>query len=242
VQGGARYVYICHDDEELALRTALATARAPGRGPRTTIARVERETRFNRALRAGRRGGHRPLDRVYGTIMTFPIIDRVCRPEVLHDDRVERLAQAIHRGYCRQRLAAGAQPGPNPALVAWENLPENLRAANRDQAGDIARKLEEIGCEFVPGAETGTPFAFGTLPDGTDEVELLSRQEHDRWSRDRWAHGWTYGPVRDDDARLHPMLVPWSQLPEPERDKDRQAVRLIPDLLAGAGFHIERTH
>jgi hypothetical protein len=37
------------------------------------------------------------------------------------------------------------------------------------------------------------------------------------------------------------MLVPWAQLAEPERDKDRQAVRLIPSLLAGAGFHIERT-
>jgi len=56
--------------------------------------------------------------------MTFPIIDRVCRPEVLHDDRVERLAEAIHRGYCRQRLAEGDTPATNPALALVKAKPK----------------------------------------------------------------------------------------------------------------------
>ena len=42
-----------------------------------------------------------------------------------------------------------------------------------------------------------------------DEIEMLSRYEHDRWVSERIAAGWTYGPDRDDDAKVHDLLVPW---------------------------------
>jgi len=50
--------------------------------------------------------------------------------------------------------------------------------------------------------------------------------------------GWTYAAVRDDIKRTHPLLVPYADLPEPEKDKDRQTVRNYPKYARLAGFKI----
>ncbi|MEX2216139.1 MAG: RyR domain-containing protein [Phycisphaeraceae bacterium] len=74
----------------------------------------------------------------------------------------------------------------------------------------------------------------------TDEqVELLAEIEHGRWVIERTWLGWTLGP-RDDKKRQRPQLVGWHdpKLPESEREKDRQAVRRIPDILAAVGYEI----
>jgi hypothetical protein len=46
--------------------------------------------------------------------------------------------------------------------------------------------------------------------------------------------------VRDDARKIHPLIVGWEQLDETERDKDREPVREIPEMLARAGFEIIR--
>lgn len=45
-------------------------------------------------------------------------------------------------------------------------------------------------------------------------------QLHQAWSDHKRAEGWTYGPVKDADARTHPCLVPYAQLPTEQRVKD----------------------
>jgi hypothetical protein len=57
---------------------------------------------------------------------------------------------------------------------------------------------------------------------------------------ERIAKGWRYGHVRDYDRKLHPDLVDWEYVPEASRDKDRSAVRAIPEDLAAAGLQIVR--
>jgi hypothetical protein len=54
-----------------------------------------------------------------------------------------------------------------------------------------------------------------------DLTERLAENTHDVWARQRLAEGWTYGPRRDDDAKTHPGLVPYADLPESEKDYDR---------------------
>ena len=53
-------------------------------------------------------------------------------------------------------------------------------------------------------------------------TELLARNVHDLWARQRMAEGWRYGPERNDARKEHPDLVPYDQLPEGEKDYDRQ--------------------
>jgi len=44
---------------------------------------------------------------------------------------------------------------------------------------------------------------------------------HDSWMKLKLAEGWRYGAVKDTVAKTHPSLVPFEQLPAPERYKDR---------------------
>ena len=80
---------------------------------------------------------------------------------------------------------------------------------------------------------------MSTFGAAVGEIETMAEIEHERWITERVARGWSKGP-RDDAARSHPALVPWSDLPEAEREKDREVVRAIPALLAEAGYVVVR--
>lgn len=43
---------------------------------------------------------------------------------------------------------------------------------------------------------------------------------HSAWCRKKYEDGWVYGEFKDPEAKLHPCLVPYDQLPEPQRVKD----------------------
>ena len=69
--------------------------------------------------------------------------------------------------------------------------------------------------------------------------EMLARNAHENWAKLRIAEGWHYGPQRDDRLKEHPGLVPYEQLPESERQYDRQtAMESIKALLA-MGYTIQ---
>jgi hypothetical protein len=134
----------------------------------------------------------------------------------------------------RRRLADGADPASDPALAAWDDLPEALRESNRAQVADIPAKLGTIGYEFAPTDDWDADLFQLTQ----EQVETLARMEHTRYVEERLDAGYRYGPVRDAAAKLSPYLVPWEQLSEDVRDLDRDAVRLIPSILAAAGYAI----
>lgn len=167
-------------------------------------------------------------------IKAFDLEDEVSWGDLLLFGRLGTLARAIHNDY-RRRMAASAKPG-SAAAMTWDELPEGYKAANRDQAADIARKLATVGCRMVQ-VPTLAPPPFSFTP---AEVEQLAVMEHDRWAAERRGQGWSYGPVRDDSAKKHPALVPWAELDERLRDLDRDTVRNIPAFLAEAGYAVVR--
>ncbi|NKZ84469.1 hypothetical protein GS982_19910 [Rhodococcus hoagii] len=44
---------------------------------------------------------------------------------------------------------------------------------------------------------------------------------HAAWCEDKRARGWTFGPEKNERLKTHPCLVPYGELPERERVKDR---------------------
>jgi hypothetical protein len=142
------------------------------------------------------------------------------------------LPRSIHERYCASRVAAGELAADNSSLQAWDQIGEDLRQANQEQADHILYKLSLLGygLENDPQAK-GPPIVFSD-----DEFESLAKLEHLRWSADRTLAGWTYGKIRDNELRRHPMLVPYDELPESEKEKDRQAVRDVPIVLRAAGL------
>jgi hypothetical protein len=43
---------------------------------------------------------------------------------------------------------------------------------------------------------------------------------HEAWMAEKLAAGWEYGPVKDAEAKRHPCLVPFNQLPREQQAKD----------------------
>jgi serine phosphatase RsbU (regulator of sigma subunit) len=69
-----------------------------------------------------------------------------------------------------------------------------------------------------------------------NEIETMAMVEHIRWSWDKRLNGWTYNNVKDETCKTHPGLIPYSDLPDSEKEKDRELVRLIPSLLLDIDF------
>lgn len=60
------------------------------------------------------------------------------------------------------------------------------------------------------------------LPDKVlNELELIAQNVHEEWANKRMKEGWKYGPVRDDNSKLHPGLIPFEDLQEVEKEYDR---------------------
>jgi class 3 adenylate cyclase len=77
-------------------------------------------------------------------------------------------------------------------------------------------------------------------PDVTGIVDRLSQNLHEVWARKRMDDGWTYGPVRNDERRQHPSLVPYDELDESERSYDMAMVLQTLKPLVALGFTIGR--
>lgn len=45
-------------------------------------------------------------------------------------------------------------------------------------------------------------------------------QSHEGWLAEKVATGWVYGPVKDPDAKTHPCMMPYDELPAGQRAKD----------------------
>ncbi len=149
---------------------------------------------------------------------------------------IEELAKTVHELYCAEARARGETLETNFALRPWEQLPESLRNANRAQVADISTKLRLLGYELAPN--DGLDPSEILVDDAT--LEKLSVREHARWMSDRQQNGWTFGASRDDARKLHPSLIPWEQLSETEKDKDRETVRNLPKLVKQAGFRVRK--
>jgi len=80
-----------------------------------------------------------------------------------------------------------------------------------------------------------------TLPSGILELtERLAENAHDVWAIGRFKDGWTYGERRDDAAKKHPCLVPYGQLPESEKEYDRQMAMETLKAIYALGYAIEK--
>lgn len=69
-------------------------------------------------------------------------------------------------------------------------------------------------------------------------IDWLGQEVHACWAESRLREGWEYGPVFDGENKKHPCLIPYEQLPESEKDYDRNTARRTVQLLLHAGFQI----
>ena len=69
-------------------------------------------------------------------------------------------------------------------------------------------------------------------------VEQMSKNVHEVWAESRIKQGWTYGEQRNDELKTHPCLVPYEELPEEEKEYDRNTSIGTLKLIMKLGFKI----
>ena len=70
-------------------------------------------------------------------------------------------------------------------------------------------------------------------------VEQMAKNVHEVWAQTRIAQGWTYGVERNDALKHHPCLVSYEELPESEKEYDRNTSVETLKLILKLGFEID---
>ena len=79
------------------------------------------------------------------------------------------------------------------------------------------------------------------LPESLSELtEKIAENVHENWSASRIAEGWVYGEERSDAQKTTPCLVPYSDLPESEKEYDRITAMETLKLIVALGYTIEK--
>ena len=69
-------------------------------------------------------------------------------------------------------------------------------------------------------------------------TERIAKNIHDVWALGRINEGWSYGEQRDDVNKLTPCLVEYDELPESEKEYDRNTSIETIKLIIKLGYEI----
>jgi len=133
-----------------------------------------------------------------------------CSMAAVVDGSLDASARAIHERYVAEETAKGMTLKENSLLVPWRDLAESYRDSNRSQADNSEVKKQQLRVDKSAAC-----------------MESMAEAEHRRWMANRVLTGWKFGSVRDNPKRLHPSIVPYSQLSEAEKQKDRNTITLF---------------
>ena len=157
---------------------------------------------------------------------------RLIASDILDTAQRDDAARRLHDAY------GGGTSVSSGAAADWNNLAETYRRANRRSADHIAAKLFSLGLVSEHDAHEPVLVERGAharlvaplaADDADPRLARLAALEHQRWSADRVIDGWSYGAVRDDDRKQHPLLerADYDALPPVEQEKDRRQIRTI---------------
>jgi hypothetical protein len=235
--------YICLDDDTLGLYAALTLHHHTAGKNVRFIVRMDHNSSVAKLI-ADEQVGLGSIREIHPVNM----FELTANSQLILGGEEEILARSIHENYCTKERIRGQTRESNRLLVTWDELGaltekndgingEKYRKSNRQQANFIWTKLSLVGCEIGPITDWDAPTGFRFTQ---EETEQLSRIEHERWMNEKREDGWRYGEQRDDAQKSHPSLVPYDALSEPEKEKDRDTIRQIPEILSGIDFQVYR--
>jgi len=142
-----------------------------------------------------------------------------------------KLAPAVHEYY------RDLYPSP-PTDMPFDELPPNYKADNVAAAMRIPMVLALADLHVVLKSPKSRDTSASIKDRIKANLDLLAEAEHDGWMAYKLANGWRYGPQRDDEQRIHHLLLPFAALPEREKDKDRNAVTNYPEIVKIVDYKI----
>lgn len=181
-----------------------------------------------------------PADEILAMNVDEPeAFTRILEQAAQFQRHADALAPAIHAQWLKTAEEL------NIFRKKFEELDDETRADNRAAALRIPAILAHAGLELVP-SDDPRPAVSGAASILETHLDALAEEEHIGWMDVRLKNGWRAVESTDDarqrkthrEARLHDCLVPYSQLPRNERDKDQGSIRWYPRMAELAGFKI----
>ena len=181
------------------------------------------------------------MDAVFGTsannsnpaqrIVPFGSAREHCDVKLI--DYMDRLARQMHNDYLQQPGIHDANAHLLPANRRWHALPLKLRVPNQRAADHAMVKLADAGYRWH-GYKPSLPNARRLK-----EKKRLARTEHQSWCNERRLAGYRAGSQRDEARLIHNTLLPWDELAEKDKNKDRDQIDSIATCLwpDSAGTH-----
>lgn len=71
-------------------------------------------------------------------------------------------------------------------------------------------------------------------------IEQIAANVHDVWAKGRIDEGWTYGEIKDAENKISPCLIPYDELPESEKEYDRNTAIETLKLITKLGYEISK--
>lgn len=96
-----------------------------------------------------------------------------------------------------------------------------LQIEQADPSIPVSRPWDETDAETQQSAVEGV---WGVLDGTTPE------QSHENWCAFKRKHGWTLGPVKNEETKQHPLLIPYAELPPHQKLKDALFVAIVRTL------------
>ena len=154
-------------------------------------------------------------------LLIFPWKEEAVRPENLFDARTLTRAKAINLRYAH--LYGGVEETPENAEAEWNTLNSFTRYSNISAADYHEIRLQMLSHWGVP-----------PRPEALDagQLELLAELEHIRWERFHYLNNWrpgapVNGKAKNPQQRTHSDLIPYSDLTDREKEKDRENIRTL---------------
>lgn len=133
----------------------------------------------------------------------------------------EKLAGGLFEAYKKKRREMSRTPEEiealesDPSMYDWDELAPELKESTRAQADDIPRKLRAVSCFMLDSDRTDPLIHVPAFT--TEELDMLSEMEHERFNAERLQRQWRMGP-RSSGKRTTPFLVPWRDLTQDWKD------------------------
>jgi hypothetical protein len=155
--------------------------------------------------------------------------------EAFKEDQIVRvIAPAVHETW---RKLARAQGWKLNYDVPFEELPPEMKRSNEAAARRIPGNLALVGLRLEAGLATRDQ-ETAVRAHLQLHIELLAEEEHEGWMAHLDSEGWKHSQIRDDKHRLHDCLIPYCELREIDRRKDRDSVLHYPDFARTAKWKI----
>ncbi|NPA50949.1 MAG: hypothetical protein GXO02_04905, partial [Epsilonproteobacteria bacterium] len=192
---------------------------------------------------------------VFKNFYSFANFEKVINEQNIIDEELDLIAKLIHySSYLGEK-----EINKEELNKKWLELSFFKRDSNRSQALHIDIKLlalnlskqksskslkellainQKIFSEAIKIEEKDTKFPkeFNTL------ISKLAMAEHNRWNSFHYLHGWEYCEIRDNKAKRHHCLLPFSKFTtQDQKDTykyDIDSIKNIPLYLAHAGYEI----